>query len=312
MRLVGVAIVKNEADVVEAFVRHALHDLDRLVVIDHQSDDATPRILAALRDEGLPLSLHRMEDVAFDHARRMGDALRLALDQHPADAYLALDADEFLRCESPAALREALSRLPPDAPGYLRWQTQVPAPGLDEAAPKHVLRRLTHRFAEEPDAPHKIVLPAALLRRADWRIATGNHWLLRADGSRFDGVELKEVRLAHLPFRSPAQVVRKAALGWLGHRLAVGAQARELPLNWHWRGIFERMLEGRFPRWEDMPALAASAYGSELPRPDAAIPALVHHPLPVHAELRWPELAGIDPLQAILRWTDRLLDQVAR
>jgi hypothetical protein len=312
MKLVGVAIVKNEADVVEAFVRHALHHLDRLVVIDHQSDDATPRILAALRDEGLPLSLHRLEDVAFDHARRMGDALRLALDRHPADAYLALDADEFLRCESPDALREAIARLPPGAPGYLRWQTQVPAPGAAPADEAHVLRRVTHRFAEEPGAQHKVVLPRDLLRGGGWRIATGNHWLLRADDTRFEGVDLARIRLAHLPFRSPAQVVRKAAIGWLGHRLAAGAQARARSLNWHWRGIFEHMLLGRFPRWEDLPALAASAYGHENPQPDAAPPALVHDPLPVHAELRWPELAGIDPLQALLRWTDRLVDEVVR
>lgn len=310
MRLVGVAIVKNEADVVEAFVRHALHYLDRLVVIDHQSDDATPRILAALREEGLTLSLHRLEDVAFDHARRMGSALRLALAQHPADAYLALDADEFLRCGSPDALREALARLPPDRPGYLRWQTHVPAPGSEHGAEPHVLRRLTHRFAEEPGAQHKVVLPRALLGHPDWRIATGNHWLLRADGSRMEGVEVDGVRLAHLPFRSPAQVVRKAALGWLGHRLAVGARARSLPLNWHWRGIFEHLLQGRFPRWEDLPALAASAYTSELPQAGAAMPPLVHDPLPVHGELKWPELAAIDPLQAVLRWADRLVDVV--
>lgn len=312
MKLVGVAIVKNEADVVEAFARHALHHLDRLVVIDHQSDDATPRILAGLRDEGLPLSLHRLEDVAFDHARRMGDALRLALEQHPADAYLALDADEFPRCTSPDALREAIARLPPGAPGYLRWQTHVPAPAPDPAAEPHVLRRLPLRFVEEPGAQHKVVLPRELLRRGEWRVATGNHWLLRADGSRVEGVELEGVRLAHLPFRSPAQVVRKAALGWLGHRLATGSQAKALPLNWHWRGLFEHLLEGRFPRWDDLPALAASAYGSELPRPDVVLPAQVHDPVPVHAELRWPELTGIDPLQAVLRWADRLVDAVAR
>ncbi|MFO0043075.1 MAG: glycosyltransferase family 2 protein, partial [Pseudomonadota bacterium] len=109
MNLVGVAIVRNEADVVEAFVRHYL---DRLVVIDHQSDDATPALLAALRDEGLPLTLRRFEDLACDHARRMTEALRLAAELHAADAYLTLDADEFLRCGSPSALREAVAAVP--------------------------------------------------------------------------------------------------------------------------------------------------------------------------------------------------------
>jgi hypothetical protein len=40
------------------------------------------------------------------------------------------------------------------------------------------------------------------------------------------------------------------------------------------------------------------------------MPPLVHDPLPVHGELKWPELAAIDPLQAVLRWADRLVDVV--
>jgi hypothetical protein len=312
MNLVGVAIVRNEADVVEAFVRHNLHYLDRLVVIDHQSDDATPALLAALRDEGLPLTLRRFEDLAFDHARRMTEALRLAAELHAADAYLTLDADEFLRCGSPSALREAVAAVPGDRPGQIRWQTLVPAPGTTGDGPAHVLRRLTHRFAAEPGAQHKVLLPAAVARGGHWRLATGNHWLHDAAGSRIEGFDLPSLALAHLPFRSPGQVVRKAALGWLGHRLAIGPTARELPLNWHWRGIFEHMLQGAFPRWEDLAALAASAYGSELPQPGAVVPPLVHDPLPVHHELKWPERSVIEPLQAILQWADRLVDAVVR
>lgn len=305
--LVGVAIVRNEADVLEAFVRHNLHYLDRLVVIDHQSDDDTPTLLADLRAEGLPLTLRSLHEVAFDHAKAMGAAVRMAAGLYPADTVIALDADEFIRCRSPTDLRTALSDMPDDAPGYLRWQTYVPAPE-PAPGPPHVLRRLTHRLAEEPGAQHKIAIPRPLLSRADWRIETGNHWLRRTDGQRIPGVEVPGVALAHLPLRSPGQVIRKAALGWLGHRLAVGPKARELPLNWHWRGIHERMLGGWFPGWDDLAALAAAAYATELPPAHATPMALVHDPLPVHAELRWPERAGIDPLLALLRWTDRVVE----
>lgn len=121
--LVGVAIVRDEADVLEAFVRHNLHYLDRLVVIDHQSDDDAPTLLADLRADELPLTLRSLHEVAFDHAKAMGAVVRMAADLHPADTVLALDADEFIRCRSPAELRTALSGIPDDAPGYLRWQT---------------------------------------------------------------------------------------------------------------------------------------------------------------------------------------------
>jgi hypothetical protein len=48
MRLFGVMMVRNEADIIEASVRHNLSVLDGLVVIDHGSFDATADILVAL------------------------------------------------------------------------------------------------------------------------------------------------------------------------------------------------------------------------------------------------------------------------
>ena len=57
MRLAGIAIVRNECDIVEAFVRHNATALDRLYVIDNDSSDATPEILRRLAASGLPLKL---------------------------------------------------------------------------------------------------------------------------------------------------------------------------------------------------------------------------------------------------------------
>jgi hypothetical protein len=41
MRVVGITMVKNEADIIEAFVRHNLRFLDALVVVEHASADGT-------------------------------------------------------------------------------------------------------------------------------------------------------------------------------------------------------------------------------------------------------------------------------
>jgi hypothetical protein len=50
-RIVGLCIAKNEADIIEAMVRHNLGFLDQLHVVDNDSADATPGILAALEGE---------------------------------------------------------------------------------------------------------------------------------------------------------------------------------------------------------------------------------------------------------------------
>ena len=77
MRLIGIAMVRNEADIIEAFVRHNLTVLDALVVVDHGSLDGTGEILALLQREGLPLRVMRDASPGFFQAERMG-ALRSA------------------------------------------------------------------------------------------------------------------------------------------------------------------------------------------------------------------------------------------
>ncbi|MBQ1762801.1 MAG: glycosyltransferase family 2 protein, partial [Aquincola sp.] len=51
----ALGMVKNEADIVEAFVRHNLHFVDLMVLLDNGSTDGTRDILEALQKEGLPL-----------------------------------------------------------------------------------------------------------------------------------------------------------------------------------------------------------------------------------------------------------------
>jgi glycosyltransferase involved in cell wall biosynthesis len=49
--LVGLAVVKNEADIIEAMIRHNLQFLDALVVVDNASADQTAQIVGALVPE---------------------------------------------------------------------------------------------------------------------------------------------------------------------------------------------------------------------------------------------------------------------
>ena len=65
MRLAGIAIVRNECDIVEAFMRHNATILDRLYVIDNGSSDATPEILRRMTASGLPIKLGHDGDLIF-------------------------------------------------------------------------------------------------------------------------------------------------------------------------------------------------------------------------------------------------------
>ena len=53
----GIAMVKNDVDVIEAFVRHNLGFMDALAIVDNDSIDGTREILVQLQQEGLPIIL---------------------------------------------------------------------------------------------------------------------------------------------------------------------------------------------------------------------------------------------------------------
>ena len=59
-----VSMVRNEADVIESFVRHNLGWADRLYVAVHESSDETLSILQALQGDGLPIVLSEVKGAA--------------------------------------------------------------------------------------------------------------------------------------------------------------------------------------------------------------------------------------------------------
>jgi glycosyltransferase involved in cell wall biosynthesis len=55
MKLVAVCRVRNEVDIVEAFVRHHCAYFHKLIVLDDGSTDQTLQVLRALQADGLPV-----------------------------------------------------------------------------------------------------------------------------------------------------------------------------------------------------------------------------------------------------------------
>ena len=57
MLLAGLAMVKNEGDIIESFVRHSLNYVDKLFVVLQPSIDGTDDILKALKGERLAIEI---------------------------------------------------------------------------------------------------------------------------------------------------------------------------------------------------------------------------------------------------------------
>ncbi len=315
MRLIGIAMLRNEADIVEAFVRHHVALLDQLVLVDHGSTDATPGILQELVKEGLPLEVHPDPASAFRQDERLTVLARDAFERRGADVVFPLDADEFLRVDSRTTLEVRLEPLASAGVARLPWSLQV-ASAQDGREP-HPLRRLRWRAQLPASNMWKCVLGRRLLDVGRWWLAPGNHWVLHeVDGQArvLDAPTIELLPLAHLPFRSPEQYLGKIVQGWLAHRLRAGPSARSSPINAHWRTLYDRWLAGETPDWSALQEHALTWYALQ-PAPDARAYArdeitLIEDPLPTIAELHHTPAHAADPLRRLAAWTERLLDSL--
>jgi hypothetical protein len=201
MRLVAVAIVKNEADVIEAFVRHTLAWVDHLFILDHESTDGTREILQALRAEGLPLRLFTDDALGHIQEYRSNYLSRLAVRELQADWIVPLDADEFLCGLDRAALEADLAA---SHPGHARSLTLLNYlyTDADDRTEANPVLRLQH--CEPQRSPtRKVMVSAALTRDESVTAIMGSHALVR-DGQKLPDQPLNEAfHLAHYPLRSP-------------------------------------------------------------------------------------------------------------
>jgi hypothetical protein len=229
MRLWGVAMVRNEADIVEAFVRHALGVLDGLIVADHVSSDATPAILAALCDERLPLVVKHIGHAGYLQSETMTALAREAFGAHRADAVFALDADEFLRVRSRARLEDAIRALPPGHVGLAPWPLYVPPlmSGFDIVVQLRAARRLRAPLLTPASMHRKAVLGAAFAEAPNATLTMGNHGAMLGDDPRTatpmpsTDLDADVVEVCHVPVRSLPQFVVKTAVKRLA-RIAAG------------------------------------------------------------------------------------------
>jgi hypothetical protein len=307
MKLIGVCIARNEADVIETFVRHNLAVLDGLTVVDHGSTDDTPAILAALVAEGLPLRVEHDASTGFDQAEITTRALRSALARDQADWAFPLDADEFVKAPSRTVIEGVLATAPSGIHAAMAWLTYVPdfaARGFDTGT----LARGARRLAQERHQLYKVVVSRDLLATPDAVVISGNHRMLSARGREDENLphalaHRDALALAHLPIRSAGQFAAKVITNWLA-RIVAGREIAS-PI-YHLREPYEKLRAGESLSVDYLTMVAAN-YGT--PRnawfPASAV-ALVDDPFLAPMTLRHTPAAPPDALASIARFAERL------
>ncbi|MEP7276430.1 MAG: glycosyltransferase family 2 protein [Betaproteobacteria bacterium] len=312
MRAVGVSMVRNEADVIEAFVRHNLRVLDALHVVDHGSFDGTGEVLVALAREGLPLTVTHDPSLAQRQAEVLSAAAHAAF-AAGADIVFPLDADEFLRIPDRPLAERVIAGVPAGLNAALHWRTHIV--DFDAAPPAHPLAAVRTRLAAERHGLHKVVLTRAFAEAPAAMLGPGSHTVwqdcARAPPSadaRIARVAPAVAALAHVPVRSAGQLSGKVTQGWLAHRAARPANPE---LAFHWRELHDEIRRDGPPSQARLLDIAVN-YG--LPqaqwRPARDVER-VYDPLALDVELRYGALVRRDTAQIAREFAERLARAIA-
>lgn len=308
MNALALALVRNEADLIEAFVRHHAPLVDLLVLADQGSRDGTREILLALQAEGLPLLLVDVPELALEPATVLTAVYRRVAPIYQPELVYLLGADTFLRHPGRAALEAELAALPPGSTAALsRWTYRpdaqalaTPWPGVEpmnalrergtQATPCHaVLRR-------DPADDTRVVL------RPD------GEPVLRQQGDALEtlpGYSTASASLAHWPVRGVEQFTAKVVYGWETHK-AQHADQPELRASYVWRPWLDQVLAGRGLAPETLADAARLADAAAQPAGLQPVQATVLDPLTLHGGPRrlstLARLEPVVPLMTGLRW----------
>ncbi len=299
MSALAIAMVKNEADIIEASVRHNLHFVDLYVVIDNASTDGTREILEALRAEGLPLLI--VSDPVFGHfqSEKVSETYRRVAPVFQPDLVYLLDADEFIRAPDRPVLEQTLAAVEPGSVALLPWVTHLPDPSLPDAALRQDPLGLSplRRRREEP-LYHKAVIRRRAEDDGRVRIEQGNHGVAWADGGRPPAVHIDGAAIAHLPVRSVGQLSAKVVNGWMA--CVARNRVRAVPGEaYQWQQLHERIVRGPGLHASDLVTTALDY--AQQPRAGRNLAAdAVADPTPArYGELRHLALGRHDPLAKV-------------
>lgn len=306
MKIVTVTMVRNEQDIVEAFVRYHTALVEQMIILDSGSSDLTSEVLAKLQEEGLPVHVIHDPEPAFLQSEIVTSMVRDAFVRLEADLVIPLDVDEFIAARAPGETRRALENLPAGEPTYLEWITYVPL-SEDRQAESNPLVRIRNRRATQHNHDSKVVIPRFLFEaHPELVVSQGSHHLSDGNGVRLDQKEPSgTLALLHYPVRSAHQMQSKYLVGWLANL------ARPNRVLFDWLPAYNRAKRG-VPTGDEVSA--AALHYNILDK--AASPGLVEDPADLshlggRIRLDYTPSTPIDVLRNVLNYAEELADSVS-
>lgn len=208
--LIMITKVKNEADIIEYFLRYHSNIFDRIIVIDNGSLDGTYEIVKALIEEGLPIDLINEAYSDFDALRFANQYTKKFSERYKAKQVVLMDADEFLMAEDNSNPRIILEELSEEIVHYYYWKTYLYA----KQKKCFSLDTYGEYRDEKGEKFTKIIVPGKIIQKAEILIEAGNHdcHLVNINSEELKKEYHNDLKFCHFPVRSLMQYKKQILL----------------------------------------------------------------------------------------------------
>jgi|GEM_PF-6353460 len=202
-----VAMIRNEEEIIELFIRHAFSFCDRLYICNHNSSDRTVEIVNALVNEGFSIHMSTSTAPGYPQEKITHGLIQRAI-ADGAEWIIPLDADEFPFREG-GAIRETILSLDPGVEWRYLWRNYFLNPNEDSVEANFLQRFKTYSDSQVG----KCVFHSRLYKTRYCRITKGNHFLKFAGMRNFPEVKsIPNMKLIHFPVQTLGKWVWKNIL----------------------------------------------------------------------------------------------------
>ena len=232
-KIVSFTMVKNEADIVEYFVRYTANFASTLVFIDNGCFDGTIDILNKLKKEGFNIRIYNESDVYYEQFRIENKYLHV-LANEDFDYIIPLDIDEFLAGDG--NLLDILDTLNYNKVTIMKWKTYCVN---GERIGEHLFQQNNIVRTGEESAFTKVIIPVELVKKTNMLMEMGHHNVLLPN-------EYKDLNdrlyVAHFPVRSIDQIRFKIYQGTVSQLMS----SYKGVVAFHWKSMLEKIRIGQF------------------------------------------------------------------
>jgi glycosyltransferase involved in cell wall biosynthesis/ubiquinone/menaquinone biosynthesis C-methylase UbiE len=237
---IAISLVRNEGDIISAWMSHICALFDVVYIVDHLSTDGTRQFLLEMAESRENIKVFSFEQMGYFQSEITNYLAEKASFEYPDSWVFPLDADEFLSIASRVEFLALIKNLPKDQILKLNWKNCIPECITEDTQFNFKNPCLIAPFQS---IYYKVSIHSSCFVNNSWRFSQGSHGIIDSSGNFIkSNNQCDFVDILHVPIRSLDHFALKCSQGYLAYE-ALPAERKNAGQGFHWREMIDIVLK---------------------------------------------------------------------